>query len=269
MSRGTGYSIEAYERLLRAIAAAGYSFVDFAGLDPGRAEPQVVLRHDVDGTLHGTTDVARIDAAHGIKATFFFLLRSHVYNLFSPWTAEVLGEVSRLGHDVALHCRLPLDPPRTAAGLASMVQADLALARGAFPGMKALFSWHAVSGEFFVRWRGLEVPGLVNAYADPYFTGARFISDSNARYSVEELESLFRSGEHPRVQLLLHPIIWGCGGGSMIEVWSNAWKGIIREVERDLRGSQVYGKVLPAGVSASTVDHFARSMLGEARDRRA
>ena len=256
------YSRESYGQLLREILENGYRVVDFAGLDLESEERQVVLRHDVDFIPRLALDMAEIDSSCGINATFFFLVRSHAYNLFSRPTLEVLDAIARQAHAIGVHCALPSSPPDTEGDLVNLVQQDVAIARLAFPRVAPLFSWHSAPPAFFKRWAGLTVPGLVNAYDERYFSRIAYVSDSVARRSLADLREFFRRGTHRKVQLLLHPIIWICGGTTMMEVLSNAWHYFVRELELELKVNDAYRQQLPDGIPEDTIRAFAEALIG-------
>ncbi|SRR5712691_1743586 len=261
------YSAESYGRLLRSIITNGYRVVDFAAFDPATDERQVILRHDIDFIPRLALEMADIEASHGIRSTFFFLVRSHVYNLFSPANAAILEELHRRGHAIALHCAVPPTIPANEHALIRLVEEDLAIARRAFPGVSATFAWHTVAPDFLSRWGGLAVPGFVNAYDARYFSQITFTSDSNARRSPDELEEVLREGP-TKIQLLVHPLIWVCGGNTMMEVLSNLWKRLVREMEIELGTNATYRGRLPSGIPDETVESFSAALLADACGRR-
>jgi hypothetical protein len=254
------YSLTAYEELLQTVLSCGYRFVDFAGLDPDSDERQVILRHDVDLIPRLAVDVAEIDARCGAAATFFFLPRSHVYNLFSANTCRSVTRIAQYGHAVGIHCALPEPVPDTEAALADLVRRDAALARQAFSGIAPVFAWHSAPQAFFARWAGLAVPGFVNAYDDRFFKQITFVSDSNARRSPDEIADMFRGGSHRKVQLLLHPVIWMCGGATMAEVLANAWTYLVREIEVELNVNDTYRQRLPHGIPDTAIRALANAV---------
>src|SRR5262245_52727622 len=121
------YSRESYSRILQAIEENGYRVVDFADLDPRSEERQVVLRHDVDLIPRLALEMAEIDNGRGVVASFFFLVRSHAYNLFSRVNLDALHTIERYGHTIALHCALPPAVPDREDDLVKLVLDDLAL----------------------------------------------------------------------------------------------------------------------------------------------
>src|SRR5690348_8315965 len=71
------YSLDAYRALIHFAQNKGYRISPFE-LNP---LPQtIILRHDVDYSLRIALNLARVNAALGIRGTFFVLLRSQIYN---------------------------------------------------------------------------------------------------------------------------------------------------------------------------------------------
>ncbi len=48
-----------------------------------KKERIIILRHDVDLSLHHALKMARAEAEHGLRATYFVMLRSQFYNVLS------------------------------------------------------------------------------------------------------------------------------------------------------------------------------------------
>ena len=91
------FTFDAYDRLLRAGAAADYRFLtveEYLRTDepPDRV---IVLRHDVDRRPATATEMAEVEADHDVAATYY--LRAH---LFEPGFARGLES---LGHEVGYH----------------------------------------------------------------------------------------------------------------------------------------------------------------------
>jgi hypothetical protein len=95
------FTLEGYEALIAALLARGYHIRSFADAQPG--ERHLILRHDVDQSLEAAVRLARREAAAGWAATYFVLLRSEMYNPFSPASVQALAELRQLGHAVGLH----------------------------------------------------------------------------------------------------------------------------------------------------------------------
>lgn len=93
------FTLQAYAKLLAAVRDAGYrtcAVIDW--LDgPRTEEPLVVLRHDVDRNPRNALAMARLEAAQGVRATYYFRI---VPVSFVP---EIIKEIAALGHEVGYH----------------------------------------------------------------------------------------------------------------------------------------------------------------------
>src|SRR4051794_10657819 len=87
-----------YDALLRTALDAGYAFRPFH--DPGDAARVLLLRHDIDADLGAAVALGEIEARLGVGATYFVMLRSPVYNLFSRAGDRDVRRLVDLGHDI-------------------------------------------------------------------------------------------------------------------------------------------------------------------------
>src|SRR5262245_23044590 len=62
-----------------------------------------ILRHDVDFCLQTALEMAQLEAQLGVRATYFILLSSPSYNVFSAPENSIPARLVELGHEVALH----------------------------------------------------------------------------------------------------------------------------------------------------------------------
>jgi hypothetical protein len=185
------FDLTHYAELLEAAKAGGYRFAAFDGEGP--SEGDLLLRHDVDLSLPAAVELAELEAEHGARATYFLMTESVFYNLDSPEGVRTIARLRDLGHAVGLHAMYP----------------NVALDDR----FEAVVSWHnpdpAVMSD--------PIPGVVSAYAEPFFDHAAYRSDSNQRWrsGCPHEELLARS--FPWLQLLTHPEIWVYPGATMGE----------------------------------------------------
>jgi hypothetical protein len=177
-----------YRELIEAAKAGGYRFAFF---DAAPEAGTVILRHDVDLSLHAALRVAELEAEAGAAATYFLMTRSEFYNLEAPSGAAAIARLRELGHRVGLHAVWPT------------VDHD--------ERFDPVLAWHNPDPEYMRE----PVEGLVNVMEAPWADVYR--SDSNQHWRQgcphEELEA----GVFERLQLLTHPEIWAYPGESMRE----------------------------------------------------
>jgi len=86
------FSLTHYIDTLLKYKEAGYIF----GKD-------ILLRHDVDLSLEYALELAKQEYKHDIKATYYIMLHSSLYNAQSPEGMKIIREIHRLGGKIGLH----------------------------------------------------------------------------------------------------------------------------------------------------------------------
>lgn len=254
------YSREAYEHLLNVLREQGYCYRLFT--EPTEDEQKVVyLRHDIDYSPEIALEFAQINHRAGARATFFFQLRSKIYNLLAHPTLEIVEKIQALGQKIGLHYVLPPDWRKTRHLLRQRILSDFEVMKTAVPRLNLVFAWHNPSSTpgWIEENLDLNVPWLVNAYNRYFFTEVKYISDSDLRYTIEEFENIITHG-HQKLHLLFHPFQWICGGPDMVKVISLTWPHIIREREKGVLENRVYRQTYPDGMPVEIIDHFAEAL---------
>jgi hypothetical protein len=182
------WDLESYGILLDA--ARDYRFVHFDHEPQGG---EIFLRHDVDLSLAAAVEMAELEAARGVSATYFLMTRSVFYNLASPEGEGALRRLRELGHRVGLHALYPhLDFDER---------------------FDPVLAWHNPDPEFMSE----PVEGLANVMSPPWFDPDHYRSDSNQHWRQGDLTAPLASGEFEWLQLLTHPEIWTYPGTTMRE----------------------------------------------------
>lgn len=213
---GCDFSLEHYSKLLQAIQEGGYHALFFGEYPPPKKRI-IYVRHDIDIHPQYSLPMARVEADRGIKATYFFMIDSMLYNLLAPNTISIAKTLKELGHQIGLHLQTPRVPPRF---VDTSVSFWVDVFRAIVPISRAI-SFHRPDS-MASEWKS---DFFFNAY-DPRFT-QHYISDSNGvwRDGCPCLD--LQNGKWPCVQLLVHPIWWihqrdvrqSIGGLMLKETW--------------------------------------------------
>jgi hypothetical protein len=92
------FTLHIYRDLLKALKSAGYAFYTFEDWCDGKAEGRfVILRHDVDLKAENSFMTAEIEAAMGIRASYYFRV---VPQSNQP---DVIRAIASLGHEIGYH----------------------------------------------------------------------------------------------------------------------------------------------------------------------
>jgi len=262
MQTATRYAPEAYRYLLGVLMECGYHFVAFHDVRPAdEIENSIYLRHDIDYSLEWALAFARINAECGVKGTFFFLLRSPIYNLHAYPAIATVKAIGALGQQIALHHTIQGGLSATDEELAARVIADHQAAAAQLPELSPVFSWHNPSLVPGIMQRSLDmtIPGLTNAYSRNFVERAKYYSDSNIRYTVEAFEAIIRGGDR-QLQLLFHPFQWMAQGRDMQEVLAKTWGQVIRERETEFLNNHVYRDLFPSGMPDAWLKDLSESV---------
>jgi hypothetical protein len=182
------WDLESYGMMLDA--ARDYRFVHF---DHEPQEGEIFIRHDVDLSLAAALEMAELEAARGVSATYFLMTRSVFYNLASLDGERTLRRLRELGHRVGLHALYP------------HVDFD--------ERFDPVLAWHNPDAEFMIE----PLEGLVNVMSPPWFDPGHYRSDSNQSWRSGDPSAGLAAHEFEWLQLLTHPEIWVYAGTTMRE----------------------------------------------------
>jgi hypothetical protein len=207
------FSLESYSQLLSALKDQGYSFCGFQEINPLLLEkrPFVVLRHDIDINLRLAVEIARIEYEHDVRATYFVMLHSPLYNVLSGASAEILSQIYRYGHQIAAHIDLTVyDNDYT------KMLMDVEVLSKYYPYINTeLVSLHSPLDLQHVPIAS--IPQLNNVYGASIKGDVAYISDSTGRWRYgHPLDSDAFHARKP-IQLLTHPIWWVQAGETVTE----------------------------------------------------
>ena len=201
--RTRGFCLDDYRELLSDLTDLGYRAVDLQLIDS--AQPVMFLRHDVDLSLGRAVAVAEAERALEVKATYYVLVSTEMYNPASAESRRQLRRIVELGHAVGLH----FDATKYEGGRAALEEAaneECALLESLAGAPVDSLSFHRPAPEL----KGLAdaFAGRAHTYEPRFFHEIGYISDSSGGwYRGHPLD-------HPSVrsrtavQLLTHPVWW-------------------------------------------------------------
>ena len=225
------FSIRGYEHLLDSLAEQRYGVVTFRDL-PRTADAGVcVLRHDVDATLDFAMRLADIEAGRGIRATYFVMLRSPLYNALSRQATAELRQLAAAGHEVGLH--FDNRDGDQGEGLEQRISRDLAILSDQVGAPVSAFSFHQPTADLLAR--RVSVPGAINAYSIGD-SGYRYVSDSNRDWRGSDVAEYIR--QRTPLQLLVHPMWWVCNAPHVFDCWDAALTANFDRQQRHLAATE-------------------------------
>lgn len=195
------FTYEDYQGLLKLLTKHNYRFANYKNWR--ETDRCVVLRHDIDYDISKAVGLSAVEKSGGVESTYFVLLTSDFYNIFSQKSIDGLRQIMANGHTIGLHfdeVRYPeLEGDEEAVKEKIIEEAEI-LSR-AVGGKVDIVSMHRPSK--FVLDANLKIPGMINSYGEIYFKEFKYLSDSRRRWR-EPVEDIIESEKYERLHILTH-----------------------------------------------------------------
>lgn len=198
------FSYNYYGNLIRSIHDEGYSFCDYFSW--GSKDKSVILRHDVDYDLDKAVALAKYEQSlvydYGkLKPTYFVLLTSGFYNLYSYESRKKMDTILETGAEIGLH----FDEAAYESGSIDQFKERIYTEAGHLGDIIdkpiRVVSMHRPSA--FTLDSNIELDGLVNSYSKEFFKDMKYISDSRRNWR-EDADDVIKCGEYNRLHILTH-----------------------------------------------------------------
>jgi len=205
---GMSFTFEWYDDFLARLCD-DYRFCTYADdLAPG----EMILRHDVDWSPRRALRMARMEADRGIEANYFFLVSSPFYNPVHKPTRRIVQRIESLGHHVGLHFSTHQywDEEPAESELVERVDAEKRILDAVSAEPLGAISFHRPPDWVF----GRTFAAFDSAYAARFFDDIAYRGDSDHRWREEPP---LADGAPDRLQVLVHPGLWGENDGAFTE----------------------------------------------------
>lgn len=237
IDQGTDFTLAAYGAYLALIRAKYESILTFADLLSNRELPGsfCAIRHDVDRKPENAIQMARLEHAMGMRATYYFRVKPHT---FKP---AIIQAISELGHEVGYHYENMSDCDGNVEAALEDFSLKLKRLRELVP--VRTVSMHGRPLKRFDNrdlWRDSErhqrlrehFSILGEVYLDIDYSDIAYINDTGRNWTASasnvrdlvcsnvpasfrsqaDLMKYFRGNPHPRLVFQIHP-----------ERWSSSW----------------------------------------------
>jgi len=199
------FTIDAYAELVSA-AAARYRFLRFA---ESSTEGEVALwRHDIDFSPQRALELAGVEAASGVPATYFVQVSSRYYSIFEPEIAAILRQIVALGHDIGLHFDAEVCAHQAAPDYDRRIAFEARALEEVVETSVAAFTLHNPTTLVGVSLNEPSRAGLVNASCSDLRAAYAYCSDSNGLWRFRSLAEMIADPAVGRLYALTHPEWW-------------------------------------------------------------
>ena len=245
-------NLDLYEKMLVNAINIGYEFLTFNNdiffNNKNKFNNKILLRHDVDVSPKAACAMAKVEHKNKIKSTYFFMLRSPLYNVFSRSSSSYIKKIMELGHDLGLHYD---------AGFYSEKDYDKHVYN------EILFNKDVFEKEFNTNINAISFhqpsqrilkslfkfpKGLINTYSKEVNDNYIYYSDTNQNIkwlekSDNDLTHSLSSKYPKNMQILVHPIWWFYKGENAQKTWTNSLQDIFHDSQKQLvKYERAFGK---------------------------
>ncbi|CAN5544247.1 N/A [soil metagenome] len=196
--------------LLQRALDLDWDFVSFKDFYNGTRKKRILLlRHDLDQDLEQALRIAEIEHEMGISATYFFYLRSNMYNLLSSPNLSRARKIIELGHYAGLHFDETAYPTK-GNGLDAHINREASILSSELGAEVTFVSFHQPSEALVQGNLYVETP---HTYRKDLFHEVVYRSDSSMDWRHGIPYDILDNPENRAFQLLIHPEAWAEEGG--------------------------------------------------------
>ena len=193
------FTYEEYVLMIKRIIDAGYEIANYR--DYSTKCLPCILRHDVDFSLKKAYELALYEHDNGIHSTFFVLISSELYNVFSIKNRKIIRDIASMGHEVGLH----FDESCYDNGnvIIDSILFEKEILQEVLGAEVCCVSMHEPSERFLDS--DVEIPGMINSYSKEFFGKLKYCSDSR-RLWRDHPEDFVSQNECKGLHILTHPV---------------------------------------------------------------
>ncbi|OUX17158.1 MAG: hypothetical protein CBE11_00265 [Rickettsiales bacterium TMED251] len=191
-----------YESLLKTFLGLGYDTVKFQNIESKKKH--LIVRHDVDFLPETVIEISNIEKKLNIKAYYFFLVKSDIYNIFSDKCRKILLDLIKSGHYIGLHFDYLKINNREASEKEALEQCNLL--QSISNSKIDTISFHRPDKRLLND--NKKLAGRLHTYMPKFFSGISYCSDSGGlwKHGSPIENSAIKKGN--AMQLLTHPEWW-------------------------------------------------------------
>lgn len=215
------FSSNGYTQILKLLIESKTQFLHCRDLNNLKNSRNIFLRHDVDADVAAASKMSKIESDLGVKSTYFLMIRSCVYNLFTENNFAFAKEILKNGHEIGLHFDLAFCKMHNHK-LNDAVSWEKKILEDSFGTKVNCISYHQPDVETIQK--QIEFEDISNVYNYKLNYGLDYYSDSNLDQNrIQNFISESQKNEVFNAQLLIHPMWWinNDGASSTHEVWIN------------------------------------------------
>lgn len=193
------FTYKSYESMLNLLKDCNYCITDYN--EYKNYEKCVILRHDVDNSLYDAVKLAKIEYKNNIRSTYFILLSTDFYNIFSKNSRAWINELISMGHHIGLHFDETKYDLNNEDLLKKYVQKERNIMSQELGIDINVVSMHRPSK--WILEKNIVFENIINTYSKEFFEDFKYVSDSRMHWR-EDVTEIIKSSNYKRLHILMH-----------------------------------------------------------------
>ena len=198
------FSPSKYKLLLSSFKSLNIKFKKFNdNLSSGR---NILMRHDIDFCPKRALEIAKLEKKLQVKSTFFFLINTKFYNLYSSENTKAVLEILKLGHEIGLHFDASLFSH--SKNINNECKKEIRALEQLVSRKINIISFHRPAKNFLSYEK--KIANIEHTYMYKFFKKIDYCSDSEGRWRYSDPLSILEKKRDNdfTLHLLTHPIWW-------------------------------------------------------------
>lgn len=193
------FTYDGYLKLINLLKEKNYKFCDYLNCD--EYDRPVIFRHDIDDSLNKALKIARLEYKNNITSTFFVLLSTNFYNVFSKESNDILKEITELGHQIGLHFDEKRYEISNNKKLEYWIERESDILGNAINQKIKVVSMHRPSK--WILENDIQFEGIINSYSKKFLSDFKYLSDSRMHWR-EDVLGIIESEKYDKLHILTH-----------------------------------------------------------------
>ncbi len=198
------FTFKAYKELINLSLENNYNISTYEDIDA--YDRNIILRHDIDFCPEKALEIAKIEYGIGVKSTYFVLLSTEFYNVFSKESSRMFSEILDMGHHLGLHFDEQRYQRSSIEQIKEHIYNEKEILERALRTQIRVVSMHRPSQ--FTLDSSIQLDGLINSYSSKYFKEMKYISDSRMNWR-EDPKVVVSNNQYNKIHILTHPFWYG------------------------------------------------------------
>jgi len=194
------FTYRGYEDLINLLKQKNYKFTNYK--DYRNIARSVIFRHDVDNSLEKALDLAKIENRNNINSTFFILLSTDFYNIFSKRSIGIIDEIIKLGNEIGLHFDEKRYEIYDKEKLEYYVEYEKSIIESILGITISAVSMHRPSK--WILENNIQFERIINSYSKEFLHDFKYLSDSRMHWR-EDVLKIIEGEKYDKIHILTHP----------------------------------------------------------------